>query len=106
MVCYGFVDDDISVDFMTQFRDRKFRDIAAIEVHGKVTSFQVPPDDEVPAEASQVLDRLGSQLLFAHRLVFDLLLMPPIHTDITAGLFNHYQLDVHSVRVFIPEAEA
>ena len=65
LICSGFVFDPVSMDLLAQLRHRKCRDIDTIEMHRQVISCQVVPDDQVPPEASEVLDGLGSQLLVA-----------------------------------------
>ena len=61
--CCGIVFDLVSVDLQAQLRRRECRDIGAIETQGQLFRFQVVPNDQVPPEASQVLDGLGRQLL-------------------------------------------
>ena len=105
MIYCSFVFKLVSVDLLAKRRDRQCRDIGAVEVHRQVTSCCVVPDDQVPPEASQVLDGLGSQLLFA--CVFDLLLCLPIYNDlklIHRCIQKESDIDVESVFISEPEA--
>ena len=94
------------MDLFTQFRGRQCRDIGAVEVQRQVTSCCVVPDDQIPPEASQVLDALGRQLRLAYRSVSDHLLFLPIDIDINAIPFAQIKSDVEVVCGFIFETEA
>ena len=68
-------------------------------------SCQVPPDDQVPVEASQVPIRLGSQLLIAYRFVPFTLIKLPIETNFNSSI-KDFKSDVQIFCEFVFEPEA
>ena len=66
LICIGGVDHFMAVDLKTQLRGGQYQDIHTVEFHHQVIGDQIEPDTQVPPEASQVLDALGSEMLFAY----------------------------------------
>ena len=68
-------------------------------------SYQVVPDAQVPPEASQVLDGLGSQLLLPSQFNVYLLIMLFIGININELSLSHNKSNFHILCAFVFEPE-
>ena len=64
LICIGGVDEFLAVDLKTQLRGGQDQDVHAVEFHHQVILVQIKPDDQVPLEASDILDGLTREFIF------------------------------------------